>query len=633
MTMTETMIADWAIAAAPPPAMSISEWADAKRRLPKKSAARGARWHTSTVPYLRDIMNVFLEPGVKKIAVMKGAQVAGTEAIGNVIAYHMEYDPCAMLYVYPTTLLAEAWSKNRLDDMIHDTPELRAIVNENRSTLLHKDFDNGYLALGGANTPNSFASHSVRLAFGDDVDRFPPVVGDEGDPAELLANRTQSFFDGITAFFSTPVLKDGRIDTLFRRGDQRRFFLTCPRCGHQDWVTWSDGAHFRIGFDDRDARTARLECPIGTGCGAHLSESERRQMVRDGEWMSTAIAQEDGLVSFHLPGTLSTLGDVTLSSLVGKWLAARQGGQESLKVFINTQLGEPWEAKGTRMDPHALMNRREPYGAEGVEIPAWAVALTAGVDVQNDRLELMVQAWGQAGERAVIDYRRIPGELKRAETREQLLDALSRKYLHACGIDLPIHAVCIDSGYQTDEVYSFVLAHQARRIYATKGVGRRVGEPIVGKPSEKRTGKNGRPVALYPVNTDDAKSDVMSSMQQVTPGPNCMHFPNNVDTIDEEFFAQMCAEHRQKVYNKHKVATHEEWVKDRDRNEALDAAVLCLAAFKLLNPNVRQMLAKLQTETDRRGGAPANDAPEPAATKTTPAAPARRVIRSPYLDR
>ena len=211
-----------------------------------------------------------------------------------------------------------------------------------------------------------------------------------------------------------------------------------------------------------------------------------------------------------------------------------------------------------------------------------------------------------------------------AEERAALLEALGRTYLHASGHQLPILSTCIDSGYATEEVYDFVLAHQARRIYATKGFAHRSGEPIVGKPSEKKYGRHARPVRLYPINVDDGKADVMNSLTLAAPGPGYLHVPVHVDTVDEEFFAQLCAEHRETRYNRAGVATHTVWVKDRDRNEALDTAVLALAACRLLNPNIRQMtdaLAALPLAPPPSG---APDAPPPAGP------PGRRVVRSRY---
>jgi phage terminase large subunit GpA-like protein len=636
----DRLIASWARAAMPPSDLRVSEWADQVRILPTTSASRGGRWHTTTTPYLREIMDAVHEVGVRTIALRKCAQSGGTEAIANIIGYFIEHDPCPILMVHPTAAAAEAWSKERLADMIRTTPALRAVVRDKRqprgsheseSTLGLKMFPGGFLALGGANTPNTFARWAVRLAIADDADRFPPVVGEEGDPADLLVNRTLTFPDALTIFVSTPVLKGGRIDTFYERSDQRRYFVTCPRCGRSDWVAWNDPTHIRVAFDERDARTARLECPDEAhgGCGARMDETSRRAMIAEDEWRATATPQQSGLVGFHLPAMLSTLGTVSLYSLVGDWLLARTRGKEALKAFITTRLAEGWEDRGARMEPHVLMARRESYGKD-VEVPGAAVVLTAGVDVQVDRLELLVMGWGPAAERWVVDRRSVPGDPKRSETWAALLEALGRRYAHACGLELPILGTCVDSGYATEQVYDFVLAHQARRIWATKGFSGRSGEPIVGKPSEKRYGRSPRPVRLYPINVDDAKADVMTSLSLVEAGPGYMHFPADLETITEEFFAQLCAEHRETRYNKGGIATHSVWVADRDRNEALDCAVLCLAAHRLLNPNIRQVGELLaQAAAAKRSGQPT---PPTSGAHGQPVAPGRQVTRSRYLQ-
>ncbi len=354
-------------------------------------------------------------------------------------------------------------------------------------------------------------------------------------------------------------------------------------------------------------------------------------MVHGGILRPTTPAKDRGVVGFHLPAMLSTLGSVTLQTLVEKWLSARERGKESLRVFINTALAEGWEERGTRMDPHALLSRREDYG-EGIEVPAPAVVLTAGVDVQSDRFEFTVTAWGPANERWLVDYRVVPGDPKLPETRAALLEALGRRYQHASGHLLPISATCVDTGYATEEMYDFVLAYQARRVFATKGIAGRSGEPIVGKPSEKRYGKNPRPVRLYPINVDDAKAEVMNSLNLSAPGPGYCHFPVSVDTVHEEYFAQLCAEHRETRYNKGGVATHFVWVLDRERNEALDTAVLALAAYRLLNPNIRQMAETLAAipVTPPGGAAPPPNGSPPPAPSATPS-PGRRVGRSRYL--
>ena len=327
--MTSAIIVAGARAFEPPPDFTISEWADETRVLPETSGARGARWRTAAAPYLRGIMDAPKEPGVKLIAVKKCHQVGGSEALHNIVGYFIEHDPCPMLFVHPTASVAEEWSKERLADMIRSTPALAAVVRDKRSprgsedgsTLLLKMFPGGFLALGGANTPNTFARRAVRIAIGDDVDRFPAVVGEEGDPADLLINRTTSFYDGLSVFVSTPTIKGGRIDTLYARSDQRRYHVPCLACGREDWLTWSDPAHFRVVFDDKNPESARLECPSPDygGCGATFREPDRRRMIVAGHWRPTAEPEELGLVGFHLPAMVSTLGAVTLPYLVFVW--------------------------------------------------------------------------------------------------------------------------------------------------------------------------------------------------------------------------------------------------------------------------------------------------------------------------
>ncbi len=645
-TTEEIVVSGWAAAATPPPSMTISEWAEANRILPETSAGRGAKWRNESAPYLAGIMDAAREPGVTKIALMKAHQTGGSECLHNIVGYFIQHIPSPMLFVHPTAQVAEEWSKERLADMIRSTPALREVVQDKRqsgghqgeSTLALKMFPGGYLALGGANTPNTFARRSVRVAIGDDVDRFPFVVGEEGDPADLLVNRTTTFHDALSIFVSTPTLKGGRIDTLYSRSDQRRFFLTCPNCGHEDWVTWKEPDHFRITYENKDPETARLECPSPDhgGCGSRMGEAERRQMIavaaesEGGGWFPTSEPQERGLAGFHLPAMISTL-NVTLEAVVDKWLSARDRGSDSLRVFINTTLGEGWEERGARMDAHTLWNRREPYG-EGIEVPMTAPVLTAGVDVQVDRFELLVKAWGRGGERWVVDRRAIPGDPKLPETQKALLEALSRRYAHASGHQLPIHSTCIDSGYATEEVYDFVLANQARRIYATKGLAGKGGNPIVGKPSDQRYGKRPRPVRLYPINVDDGKADVMSSVNQSVSGPGCMHFPI-ADFIDEEFFAQLCAEHKETRHNKAGIATHVVWVQDRTRNEVFDCSVLCLAAFRMLNPNIQQMQAALAREAPPKATPDDDESPSASSDQPTESKRRRRIGRSSYLSR
>jgi phage terminase large subunit GpA-like protein len=580
MTYGRSAIADWLVPCDIRPPGTVSAWADRCRILPEASASRGARWRTSTAAYLGGIMDAVHEPGIRKVAVMKAAQTGATESLLNILGYAIASAPSPILVVAPTFADAERMSKGRLADMIRTTPALSATVTDRRltgkdargaSTILLKQFAGGFLALGGSNTPNTFASISVRLAIGDDVDRWP-MLDDEGDPVALLMNRIRTFRDGRALFTSTPTLAGGRIDSLFQRSDRRRYHVACPSCGHVDFIAWADAAHFRVSWDDRDPTTARLECPA---CAAHLTDADRRAMVQAGTWRATATADEPGLVGFHVPGMLSPW--LTLTEIVAEFLAARAGGREAFRVFVNTLLGEGWEDRDSpRIEPHALLSRRETYEAE---VPSAAAVLTAGCDVQADRIETQVIAWGAHLERWVIDWTVVPGDPRRRETWELLRDVLAGTYQHASGRHLAITATCIDSGFLAGEVYDFVLAHQHRRIFATKGESHGTAEPLVMRVSERKTGKQARPVRLHRLNVDAGKAELAAVLALPPGGPGTMHFHAG---LGEPYFVQLTSEHKERFYVQG--VARERWTKqDGARNEAWDTAILARAAFDIVS--------------------------------------------------
>ena len=221
---------------------------------------------------------------------MKAAQVGLSEAMLTTVGYFIEHRPTPMLWVCPTATVASDFSKERLADMILSTPALRRLVSDKRlpcrderpeSTLALKMFPGGFLALGGANTPNTFARWAVRLAVGDDVDRWPASPGRGRRPGAAprqpddVSSRTRS-----SSSFPRRRRRRGRIATLFAQGDQRRYHLTCPACCFSSWPTWSDETRFFVKFDDRTPTTARLRCP-----GGHeFREPERRALVAAGRW-------------------------------------------------------------------------------------------------------------------------------------------------------------------------------------------------------------------------------------------------------------------------------------------------------------------------------------------------------------
>ncbi len=562
----------------PEPSLTVSEWADEHRMLSGKGSAEPGRWRTSRTPYLGAIMDALspLNPA-QRIVLMKGAQIGATECGNNWLGYLIHHAPAPILYVEPTVEVAKRVSKQRIAPMIASTPVLRERVAASRSrdsgnTMFVKEFDGGLLIITGANSGAGLRSMPIRNLFMDEVDEYPGDVDGQGDPVSLAEKRTTTFARRKVFLVSTPTLKGlSRIEREFLASDQRRYFVPCPLCGYMDWIRWAN-----IRWEERLAETARLYCE---GCGELIEERHKTQMLERGEWRPTA--EGDGrTVGFHLSGLYSPLGWKSWRECVEEFLDAKEDPFR-LKTWVNTVLGETWEERGDSVEPDHILARAEHYPAE---VPKGVGILTAGVDVQGDRLEVAVHGFGAGEESWLIAFSQIHGDPGRDQTWLELDQFLRQRFEHESGQKLPVSCVCVDSGgHHTEYVYRFCAPRAGRRVFPVRG-GSVAGTPLVTRP----TMHNRYRVKLFTLGVDTAKDMIYSRLRIPAPGPGFMHLP---DWADLEYANQLTAERSIRKYVKGKGATRQ-WVKTRERNEALDLAVMALAALHILGPAMVRSLGE-----------------------------------------
>ena len=552
----------------PPPLLTVSEWADANRQLSPESSAEPGRWQTSRAEFQRGVMDAASDPLIQTIVLMSSAQVGKTEILNNIVGFHIAQDPSSMLIINPTIEMSETWSKDRLAPMLRDTPALKGKVREPRSknsgnTLKHKVFPGGQLSTAGANSAASLASRPVRILACDEVDRYPPSAGSEGDPVQLGKKRTQTYWNKLIILTSTPTVKGvSRIELEFELSDKRYFMVPCPHCDHAQRLMWS-----HVVWDEGQPETAHYACEE---CGAAWTEQQRHLAVRKGKWVATKPG--GNRAGFHLSEIYSPWS--TLEAMARGFLEAKKD-PELLKTWVNTSIGESWEDReGEKVDHGSLYNRREDYGAE---VPMDALLLTAGLDVQRDRVEMEVVAWGEGERSWNVDYKILTGDPTKDEFWQNVDDALGVTYQHESGSAMQITSAVIDSGDQTTTVYDFVKKTSHQRLFAGKGVAG-AGRPVA-QISRKASGKKKRNVDLYTIGVDDAKGIIFGRFRIEEPGPGYCHFPL---ARDAEYFEQLTAE---KLVTKYRKGfAFKEWQATRPRNEALDCRVYAYAALKILNP-------------------------------------------------
>ena len=581
----EDILRAWRRGMRPDPDLTVSEWADAHRMLSSRASAEPGQYRTSRTPYLREIMDV-LSPNhpAQRISFMKAAQVGATEAGNNWIGFVIHHAPGPMLAVLPTVEMAKRTSRGRIDPLIADSPALRNRVQPARSrdagnSMLSKEFPGGILVLTGANSATGLRSMPARYIFLDEVDAYPASSDEEGDPVTLAEARTTTFSHRRKVFMvSTPTIRGlSRIEREFEASDQRRYFVPCPHCGHMQWLKFE-----RLRWDKGQPDTAAYTCEA---CETPIPEHHKTQMLERGEWRATAISADPHSIGFHLSALYSPLGWKSWAQIARDWLAA-QGSEEMLRAARNTLLGETWVESGDAPEWQRLAERREAFGTQ---IPAGGLFLTAGVDVQKDRIEVDVWAWGRGLESWLVDHIVIAGGPDDPACWEKLTALLGRTWACTNGAVMVIGKLAIDTGYESAAVYAWARAQGFDQVAPVKGLeGFNRATPVSGPTFVDATigGKRLRRGArLWSVATATFKTETYRFLRLERPSdedralgvfnaPGTVHLP---DWIDTEWLKQLVAEQLVTVRNKRGYA-HPEWQKMRERNEALDCRVYARAA-------------------------------------------------------
>jgi len=612
----------WFAALRPPARLSLSEWAKRHARLYDGS---------SFVPYAyqREILDAMTDPAVHQITLMKSARTGYTQMLSAALGYFIAHRPSKIMVVQPTTEDAEDYSKDVIDPL-HEWPVLTGLLSEvgakkKGNTIKRKAFPGGSLRITGANSPRAFRRIDLDVLLFDEVDGYPPVAGKEGDQIALGLKRLTQSLHPLAVLGSTPLLDgESKIAEAFAAGTMEYFCVPCPRCGERQALRWGDGTGAGMRWRDNDPETAHYVCVHG----CPIDESFKGDMIEAGRWVAESPFK--GHRSFHIWSAYCPLPGAAWPKLVAEFLAARKD-REKLQVWTNTVLGECWVDRGEAPDWRRLYDRREPW--EPGTVPAGGLFLTAGVDVQRDRIEVSVWAWGRGKESWLIDHRVLMGDPFEAAVWRLLSAMLAETFRHEGGAAMPIVMAAVDAGDGvTMEAVKAWVRTAGPRVMAIKGSSLALA-PVLGQPSTADINHRGKRIAngvkLWPVGTAAAKSEFYGWLRLPRPSiesgeafpPGYVHLPQH---IGEETVKQLVAEHRVTRGGKGRPRVTS-WERLRDRNEALDCRNYARAAA------AREGLDRLTdadwSELERTLGAGARDKSKDQLEAAAP----RRAIRSSYI--
>jgi len=605
---------------APPPRLTISQWAERYAILSKETSAQTGRFRAYA--YQPGIMDAVSDPAVTQVTVMKSARVGYTKILDHIVGYYLHQDPSPILIVQPRVEDAEDYSKTEITPMLRDTAVLAAIAGDPKAkdsgnTILKKTLLNGSsITLVGANSPGGFRRITTRIVLFDEVDGYPKAgAGTEGDQVALGAKRSETFWNRKIVLGSTPTVRgESRIEKSWEESDQRRFFVPCPHCGEMQYLEWG-GPDLPYGIKwDKDERghplpeTAHYACRLNS---CIIEDADKAEMIGRGEWRASQPFR--GHAGFHIWTGYSLNVNATWPILVAEWLRVKDDPLQR-QTFINLVLGEPYEDRGEKaLNEARLAARTEVWAAE---VPDGVAVVTVGIDTQDNRLECEVVGWGRNEESWSICHEVIEGDPETPELWNCLDAFLKRIWRRADGRGFDAMAACIDSGgHHTQRVYDFAKARLGRKIWAIKGesaIGGKRSPVWPTKRPSSRTKATFRPVII---GVNAAKDSVRARLHIDQPGPGYMHFPADRDI---NYFAQMVAE--RSVLKVSGGQRYRVWELPPGRaNEALDCRVYAYAALC----GLMHFGLKLNKRADAlEAGAVAEPTPPPAAEEVPPASAA-----------
>lgn len=559
----------------PEPRLTVSEWADRFRFLSSTSSSEAGPWRTSRTPYLREIQDDLSSSSiVQEIVLKKGAQLGLTESSFNWIGYIIDISPAPTLLVQPTDQMVKRASKMRFDPMIEATPRLREKISPARSrdsgnTQTQKDFPGGTVVLTGANSPVGLRSMPAKNVILDEVDAYPTDLDGEGSPINLAKARTRTFPRKKIFIISTPTIESKSIITKeFNDTDKRYYFVPCPHCGAEQHLYWE-----RVKWEPGKPETTRYMCEH---CNEPIEERFKTQMLAKGTWRPTnPDAIDPKRKGYHINSLYSPYGWYSWADAVKEYEIALKDINK-MKGFVNTVLGLEFVEDGDAPEWENLWNRRESYQ---LNKPQKDIAfLTAGVDVQKDRIEVEVVGWKYGKISQSIDYRVLIGKTEEPEVWEKLRAMLAEQWEREDGVLMPIRMMAIDSGYNTSHVYEFCRKQDPSRVIAVKGQEKQA--IMIAAPKSvdvTRSGKKVGQTKVWNIGVSMIKSEVyawlkLNKNEDGTVPDGYCHFPQ----YDQHYFKGLTAEVVEfklvRGFRKY------EWVKKYERNEPLDCRVYARAA-------------------------------------------------------
>ena len=567
----------------PPPRLSLPDWVEAEFRLPERSSAQPGRFNLWK--YQRGWLEAIGDPLVPRVTLMKAARLGFSKCLIATIGSYACNDPCSVILLVPTDDDARRYAVDEVEPSFEESPALHDLIQrgrlDGRNTLVMKAFNaGGSLKILAARAPRNLRMHDAKVLLIDEADAMEVTV--EGDPILLAEKRTVAHPDRKIVCGSTPTSEDTSVVARrFDESTQEVFEVPCPECGVFNEISWSN-----IEWNSGEPETAQYMCPH---CKGMIDERRKPGMVDNGRWRALK-PDVVGHRGFRINALVSMLPNASWGQLAREYLDAKRGGPHMMQVFYNTVLAKPWRTTINRVDASMLADRAEPWGlptvGHGMIVPDDVVLITAGVDMQDDRVECTLIGFSVFGAPCILGHVVFPGNTLEDGVWKTLDGFLKTKWRHPNGWAIGIDGTAIDSGGRggrTQRVYDFAYPRMSRYIFAIKGL------PGPRKIWTKLTSVKGD-MRAFGVAVDVLKTEVLDRLAREPFNEDGSENPQAFrlsDQLTDEFLEQSCNETRRIRFVKNRPIIEFQPKRAGAPTEALDCIVYALAVRQ--SPSVRSI--------------------------------------------
>jgi phage terminase large subunit GpA-like protein len=555
----------------PRAAVDFLQWAKDNVKFEEGSPLPGP-YDAEKFDYFTEILRKLQPDDPCREVTLRGSAQLGKTVVAMIFTGgSLDLDPCPFMYIHPTLDNGRLWDDTKWQPFLDTTAELHKAFpaskasrkDKNRAFFKQRKDRRGFLRISGANSADSLSMITVRRMVKDDLSKWEKNKG--GDPEAQSNSRMSAYeYDAKCLNISTPLFKDAcRVSAKYDESDKRVRMVPCPHCDHFHELTWENFR--RCISDDMDPAKAHFSCPE---CGGVIEQKHRNAMLARGKWVATQTdrPREPG---YHLWQAYSQLR--SWASIAKGWISAKDD-PESEQTFYNDVLGLPYEQKSEAPPWEEILKRAKASTYPQGIIPPGYPLLSIGVDVQGDRIEWLLVAFGPHGRRYAVQCGVIEHHISTDDAVSQLNMLLKREWRNYLGAKHRADILVIDMGYEADDVKRWSYTHDEARVIAVKGRGESTAPAIYAQTETDAAGnKKQKSKRLWNMGTSSLKSSLYKNLEKAEPDKR--GYCGFANDFEEEFFKQLCSEHRTVIHKKGEVP-EVVWKRIGDtRNEVLDMMI------------------------------------------------------------